>query len=276
MARKKVKLVWIQNDAARRATFKKRRKGLIKKVSELSTLCDVKACALVFSPYDTAPEIWPQDNQDVMRVLGRFRSMPEMEQSKKMLNQEGFLRNRIGKLHEQLHKLNSENRETELKLLMSQCMAGGRHISDLNIDDTRDLGEKLDTELKAVQQKIESLLCTNTRSTTSAPVPMAPDPIMHHRYNVSGHTGHMDHGGMLKNEFQNFDSAMEMFRRHDGNNNNIHNNNNMFMCSPPQQLILPSIDEVPNLHSYIDGGTHLPTLYPGDNNTSWLDNFFHI
>ncbi|KMZ63829.1 hypothetical protein ZOSMA_3972G00010 [Zostera marina] len=126
MVRKKVKLVWIQNDAARRATFEKRRKGLIKKVSELSTLCDVKACALVFSPYDTAPEIWPQDNQDVMRVLGRFRNMPEMEQSKKMLNQEGFLRNRIGKLHEQLHKLNSENRETKLHKVTDEPVHGWR------------------------------------------------------------------------------------------------------------------------------------------------------
>ncbi|CAN0924562.1 Agamous-like MADS-box protein AGL80 [Linum grandiflorum] len=25
----------------------------------MSTLCDVKACAIIYSPYHTQPEIWP-------------------------------------------------------------------------------------------------------------------------------------------------------------------------------------------------------------------------
>ncbi|CAN0921019.1 Agamous-like MADS-box protein AGL80 [Linum grandiflorum] len=59
MTRKKVKLAYITNDSARKATYNKRNKGLIKKVSELSTLCDVQACAIVYSLYHTQPEIWP-------------------------------------------------------------------------------------------------------------------------------------------------------------------------------------------------------------------------
>ena len=85
MTRKKVKLAYISNDSARKATFKKRKKGLMKKVSELSTLCGIEACAIVYSPYDAQPEVWPSPIM-VQRVLARFKNMPEMEQSKKMVN----------------------------------------------------------------------------------------------------------------------------------------------------------------------------------------------
>lgn len=85
MTRKKVKLAYIANDSARKATYKKRKRGLMKKVSELSTLCGIEACAIIFSPYDSQPELWPSPI-GVQRVLSQFKKMPEMEQSKKMVS----------------------------------------------------------------------------------------------------------------------------------------------------------------------------------------------
>lgn len=73
MTRKKVTLAYIANDSARKATFKKRKKGLIKKVSELSTLCGIEACAVIYSPYDTEPEVWPSV-VGAHRAIARFRS----------------------------------------------------------------------------------------------------------------------------------------------------------------------------------------------------------
>ncbi|KAG0500929.1 hypothetical protein HPP92_001001 [Vanilla planifolia] len=122
MARKKVSLSLIANEATRRATLKKRRKGLMKKVKELSILCDVRACAIVYSPQEAQPEVWPSV-AEATRLLTRFRSMPEMEQSKKMLNQETFLRQRVAKLHEQLRRHERENRELESAALLRECLA---------------------------------------------------------------------------------------------------------------------------------------------------------
>ncbi|GLU17378.1 hypothetical protein SLE2022_337480 [Rubroshorea leprosula] len=68
MTRKKVKLQYISNDSARKASFKKRKKGLMKKASELTTLCGIDAGAIVYSPYDSQPEIWPSPAR-VQRVL---------------------------------------------------------------------------------------------------------------------------------------------------------------------------------------------------------------
>jgi hypothetical protein len=47
MTRKKVKLAFIVDDLARKATYKKRKMGIIKKVSELTILCGIPACAVI-------------------------------------------------------------------------------------------------------------------------------------------------------------------------------------------------------------------------------------
>ncbi|CAA2986714.1 agamous-like MADS-box AGL80 [Olea europaea subsp. europaea] len=123
MTRKKVKLAFITNDSARKATFRKRKKGLMKKLSELSTLCGIDICAIIYSSYESQPEVWP-DNRGIHRVLAQFKGMPEMEQSKKMVNQESFIRQRIAKASEQLKKQHKENREKQITPVMYQCLTG--------------------------------------------------------------------------------------------------------------------------------------------------------
>ncbi|KAL8228848.1 hypothetical protein R6Q57_013748 [Mikania cordata] len=156
MTRKKVKLAFIMNDSARKATFKKRKKGLMKKVNELSTLCGIDACAIIYSAYEAQPEVWP-NNIGVQRVLAQFKRMPEMEQSKKMVNQESFIRQRITKASEQLKKQIKENREKEMIEVMYQCLTGKGSIANLTLPDLNDLGGLVDQTIKDISRRIESL-----------------------------------------------------------------------------------------------------------------------
>ncbi|XP_051132730.1 agamous-like MADS-box protein AGL80 [Andrographis paniculata] len=155
MTRKKVKLAYIANDSARKATYKKRKKGLIKKVSELSTLCGIEACAIIYSPYDAQPEVWP-DARGAHHVLAQFKRMPEMEQCKKMMNQEGFIRGRISKAADQLKKVQKENREKEITHLMFQCLTG-KALQGLPLPDLNDLGWLIDQNLKEICKRIDGL-----------------------------------------------------------------------------------------------------------------------
>ncbi|OMO93151.1 Transcription factor, MADS-box [Corchorus capsularis] len=155
MTRKKVKLAFITNDSARKATFKKRKKGLMKKVSELSTLCDIEACAIIYSPYDSQPEAWPSP-AGVQHVLSKFRDLSEMEQTKKMMNQESFLRQRITKANEQLKKQCKENREKEMTQVMYQSLTG-KGLHNLNMADLNDLGWLIDHSLKDISKRIDEL-----------------------------------------------------------------------------------------------------------------------
>ncbi|CAA2983136.1 agamous-like MADS-box AGL80 [Olea europaea subsp. europaea] len=172
MTRKKVKLAFITNDSARKATFRKRKKGLMKKVSELSTLCGIDICAIIYSSYESQPEVWP-DNRGIHCVLAQFKGMPEMEQSKKMVNQESFIRQRIAKASEQLKKQHKENREKEITLVMYQCLMG-EGLQNLMMPDLNDLGWLLDQKLKEINKRIDEL-----KKTTAPPPPpqqVAPPP----------------------------------------------------------------------------------------------------
>ncbi|KAL4569960.1 hypothetical protein LXL04_025609 [Taraxacum kok-saghyz] len=156
MTRKKVKLAFITNDSSRKATFKKRKKGLMKKVNELSTLCGIDACAIIYSPYETQPEIWP-NNLGVQHVLAQFKKVSEMDRSKNMLNQESFIRKQIGKANEQLKKQMKENREKEMTEVMYQCLTGKGSLENLSLADLKDLGGLVDQTLNDISRRIESL-----------------------------------------------------------------------------------------------------------------------
>ncbi|KAG6490709.1 agamous-like MADS-box protein AGL80 [Zingiber officinale] len=155
MARKKVKLEWIANDAARKATFKKRKKGLVKKVSELSTLCDVKACMIVYAPGEAqAAEVWPSA-PDAMRVLSRLKRLPETEQSKKMMNQEKLMQQRFRKLQEQFQRHEKENRDLETALLMQQCLEGRRGLHDVGLEEVSALAWMTEAKIGKVRERME-------------------------------------------------------------------------------------------------------------------------
>ncbi|VFQ60639.1 unnamed protein product [Cuscuta campestris] len=171
MTRKKVKLAFISNDSARKATLKKRKKGLMKKVSELSTLCGIDACAIIYSPYENQPEVWP-NTAGAQRVVAQFKRMPEMEQSKKMVNQESFIRQRIAKAGEQLKKLRRENREKEITEVMYQLLTGKAAAlqQSLILTDLNDLAWMLDQNLKEIDKRIETL----KKEAAAAPVVSQP------------------------------------------------------------------------------------------------------
>lgn len=149
--RKKVKLQWIESDVARKATFEKRKTGLLKKVSELSTLCGVEAMAIVMSPYDPQPEVWPSP-QEVHHTLHKFNNLPELDQKKKMLNQEDYLRStKIEKIEDQLwHAAPNEATELKAEQRLKQILSGAS--VDVDVDDLT-LGE-LDEMAKKIDKKV--------------------------------------------------------------------------------------------------------------------------
>ncbi|XP_062020934.1 agamous-like MADS-box protein AGL80 [Rosa rugosa] len=137
MARRRVRLHYIANESSRKTTFRKRKKSLLKKVDEISTLCDIKAAAIIYSPFDSEPEVFPS-HPEVRQLLTRFRDMPEMDKTRKMVDQETFLRQRIDKAREQTKKVKRENRDKEISQIMFSCLKG-KSVFDLEMRDLHDL-----------------------------------------------------------------------------------------------------------------------------------------
>ncbi|EOY10302.1 AGAMOUS-like 80, putative [Theobroma cacao] len=120
MTRKKVKLSYITKDSARKSTFKKGKKGLLKKASELSTLCGIEGFMIIYNPYDA-----------------------QLEQ-------------RIEQANKQLKRQCRDNREKETTQVMFQCLAK-QGLEILNVTDLSDLGWLLEQNLKDIDKKIYTL-----------------------------------------------------------------------------------------------------------------------
>ncbi|ESQ28740.1 hypothetical protein EUTSA_v10019681mg [Eutrema salsugineum] len=146
MTKMKVKLAFIENNSSSKATFQKRKKGILKKVKEISTLCGATACAIIYSPYTSNPDIWPSTS-GVRRVVSDFRTLPEMDQQKKC----------IAKLSENLMRLEKDNREQEMIEVMFQCWDVSLERFHLNILDLNDLGYVIEQYQKDINRKIEIL-----------------------------------------------------------------------------------------------------------------------
>ncbi|KAF9591579.1 hypothetical protein IFM89_004633 [Coptis chinensis] len=166
MTRKKVKLAYIEKNAARKATLKKRMAGLKQKVGELTTLCGVKACALVYNPNDRKLDVWPNPSE-AHEVLNRFKNLPKVAKTDRMLDQERFLTEQTAKMREQLQKQQMKNRRDEMTLRMNNIMLGTAGTHDLDMQDLIDLAQLHDERTMVVQAAIQSHL------NLAVPPPMA-------------------------------------------------------------------------------------------------------
>ncbi|XP_023634257.1 agamous-like MADS-box protein AGL104 [Capsella rubella] len=72
----KVKLAWVENNKARAIFFRRRSEGVLKKVKELTILCDILACLIIFSPNDAEPMVWPSV-ETARGLLDNFFSLPK-------------------------------------------------------------------------------------------------------------------------------------------------------------------------------------------------------
>ncbi|XP_047337848.1 agamous-like MADS-box protein AGL80 [Impatiens glandulifera] len=123
------------------ATLKKRKKGLMKKMDELSTLCGVEGCAIVYSQGEAIPEVWPNETK-AESVVARFNMMPNENRHKGM-----------------------ENQEKETTLLMYGYLNGEvSHERKLEMDEYHDLNRVIDQKLEEIGERMRALPVKSTLS----------------------------------------------------------------------------------------------------------------
>ncbi|KAL3832996.1 hypothetical protein ACJIZ3_007732 [Penstemon smallii] len=151
MPRKKVTLAYMTNDSERKVSFNKRKKGLIKKSNELHTLCDVDACAIIYSPYESRPEVWPS-SEEATNVLARYNELSDKEKTRYLTNQESLTQQRLEKVKKELYRLQIENKRKEVESFMYKCMAGIRKPEEFDMANAgvmRSVMEKTASELSS-------------------------------------------------------------------------------------------------------------------------------
>lgn len=101
----------VKSDAARAAAYSKRKKGLLKKVRELSILCGVDVAVMCHHPQmaGAATLLWGRPDLD--SVLSRYKGVAAEEREKRKLDNTTFLPNQVQKLAADLHRLEDHNRK---------------------------------------------------------------------------------------------------------------------------------------------------------------------
>jgi hypothetical protein len=130
---------------------------MMKKAGELATLCDAKACVIIYGEGESVPQVYPSHDEAVA-ILNRFKDMPEHKQCKKMMDQESFLLQRIAKLQNQVQKSRSECEEREIKILVHKVMMGNfPGLMGLSIEEVANVGLKVEVLLKSVSDRITKI-----------------------------------------------------------------------------------------------------------------------
>ncbi|KAL9811614.1 putative transcription factor MADS-type1 family [Arabidopsis thaliana] len=139
MGMKKVKLSLIANERSRETSFMKRKNGIMKKLYELSTLCGVQACTLIYSPFIP------------------FLEMSPTARTRKMMNQETYLMERITNTKEQLQNLVGANQELQVRRFMFDCVEGKMSQYRYDAKDLQDLLSCINLYLDQLNGRIEIL-----------------------------------------------------------------------------------------------------------------------
>lgn len=153
MKRKKVFYGYIQNESARKASLKKRKPGLLKKLEEVSILCGTKACGIIYSPNEEKPAFWPSE-LEVEQMLRQYEATPDLEKNNvKKLNQETYIQERVKKLQEQLKQLDSTNREMENSYYLHQIYRAGKTWREFLQTDLVNLKDYVEERRRAIERR---------------------------------------------------------------------------------------------------------------------------
>ncbi|KAK4482077.1 hypothetical protein RD792_011571 [Penstemon davidsonii] len=169
MPRRKVTLAYMLNKSERKISFNKRKKGLIKKASELRTLRAVDACAIIYSPHGSQPEVWPSP-EDTTTVLSRYNGLSDTEKSRYLTNLESLTQQRLKKVKKELHRLQIDNKRKEVENFMYKCMAGIKKPEEFdmaNADVMRSIMEQTVRDLSSRMRELNIADLDNPSTTGS-------------------------------------------------------------------------------------------------------------
>ncbi|KAI4320610.1 hypothetical protein MLD38_034071 [Melastoma candidum] len=148
MGRRKLALELIPEEKSRKLTCQRRKKCLLKKAQELSALCGVDACVVMYdsgsssSSATAQPEIWPPNHGVVRRVIERYQNGCSQTRAKRRSGLQEFFE--------------KKKRKVELKLekVRKDAWAAKYNISDEQLKSLS--GDKLRDLLGSLQRKLDA------------------------------------------------------------------------------------------------------------------------
>ncbi|KAJ1440051.1 hypothetical protein SESBI_02285 [Sesbania bispinosa] len=150
MGRARVTLKHIQNERARKIAFMQRRKGLMKKVSDFSTMSGADACLIVYDgDSNGGPMTWPQDLTKVHSTLVKYETQKN-EKPLKTFDLQDFFDNRKDMVETEISKVKKE-------IINVMYPTWNTNFNNLGEKEQRMFIATLDDKIEACNQRITML-----------------------------------------------------------------------------------------------------------------------
>ncbi|KAL0007880.1 hypothetical protein SO802_009382 [Lithocarpus litseifolius] len=109
MSRGKLTMKLMESEKSRNVTFQKRKKGLMKKAYEFSTLCGVETCMIIYGPkLQSRPmelETWPQNHEEVIKMIIKYKVNIRHKRSRRSTTLSDFFQERNKKVDIEISRL---------------------------------------------------------------------------------------------------------------------------------------------------------------------------
>ncbi|KAG6474434.1 hypothetical protein ZIOFF_068369 [Zingiber officinale] len=179
MVREKIQIRKIDNTAARQVTFSKRRRGLFKKASELSVLCDADVALIVFSSTGKLFEFCSSSMKQILeKHSSHTKNLEKQDQVSLDLNLDNY---KYVSLKKQI---------TEASLQLRQMR--GEALESLTVEELQQLEKKLEAGLNRVLDKKDAHFTEqiNTlQEKVSEILGMGKEQVVEDRENVANEDG---------------------------------------------------------------------------------------
>ncbi|GFQ03826.1 agamous-like mads-box protein agl36 [Phtheirospermum japonicum] len=229
MGRAKLKMELIAKEKSRLTTFKKRKQGLIRKIREFTTLCDVSACMIIYGPNQESgrsePETWPESRECVNRVIDVYRAK-NRESGHRTYGLPDFFLDRKRKVEDDLKRMRKKNMEAKYPTWLEFM----NYMPEARL---RDFATELSAKAERVRARVEQM-----RLNEQGLVTMDHMGVMGGYYNNAPHQMQLaNYYPTMDNQFQNSSMMMLLTNsEYDYNYYNYNNNNNdcgNFQCGQP-------------------------------------------
>ncbi|KAF2316396.1 hypothetical protein GH714_041737 [Hevea brasiliensis] len=133
-------------------TFQKRKKSLLKKISEFSILCGVEACLIIFGPKQKDEQVikleatWPSNPDEIKRIINKYK---RTDQARRCYHVSDYFADKKKKVDVEISKLHKQIFEANFPLWDVR-------LDSFLEDQLRVLMAQLDEKLEIADKKLDS------------------------------------------------------------------------------------------------------------------------
>jgi len=151
MGRAKIPMKYIQSAKSRKITFKQRKQGLQKKISEFCKKSGAKACFIVYDGDHTnvEPMTWPEDLTIVNSLLQEYQNQ-KIEKTPKIFDVKDYFENKKEKVVTKINKVRKD-------ILSNIYPTWHPQFSNLDENQLRDFIATINAKIQACNHKISML-----------------------------------------------------------------------------------------------------------------------